>query len=382
MLRLCKSFQIYLLPRGVIPWKETWLCIFQHRKADSEEFLQLSPWQVSVHQRQPLSFCRRWKPGCAEVGVKRPLNVTEVWHFHDAESSGYKGDRAMSSGRCSAAGIRGWKLWWAARRKKDDIILSGAVSFLVSWCPARANIITSNLGVCHPNRREKFPRDRGDFIKWHSSAKPQDLQLSWQHLTRNEEGWWVYNGKMVLRILSCSPENTSGATQCLPNSKFGFLLPEKSELGKWAVPRSAGRELGFPSSCSSRTASKLFSSVELPVELTQLLSGKKQSEAQLTDHFPRLTQALFSACEVSAEPWELSLHYPRPSNGFIWSTQVGSTSTQIKSGLQRSHKKHGVWRLKAAWLPGIQQKSSLVLNTEPVCSLQDRMGLVFLIQHT
>lgn len=59
---------------------------------------------------------------------------------------------------------------------------------------------------------------------------------------------------------------------------------------------------------------------------------------------------------------------PRPSNGFIWSTQVRSTSTKIKSGLQRSNKKLGVWRLEAFWLPGIQQKSSLVLKTEPVCS--------------
>lgn len=78
MSGLRKSFQIYLLPWGVIPWKETWLCIFQHRKADSEEFLQLSPWQESAHERQSLSFCRRWEPGCAEVGVKRPLNVPKI----------------------------------------------------------------------------------------------------------------------------------------------------------------------------------------------------------------------------------------------------------------------------------------------------------------
>lgn len=78
MSGLRKSFQIYLLPWGVIPWKETWLCIFQHRKADSEEFLQLSPWQESAHERQSLSFCRRWEPGCAEGGVKRPLNVPKI----------------------------------------------------------------------------------------------------------------------------------------------------------------------------------------------------------------------------------------------------------------------------------------------------------------
>lgn len=37
------------------------------------------------------------------------------------------------------------------------------------------------------------------------------------------------------------------------------------------------------------------------MELTQLPSVKKKYEAQVTDRFPSLTQALFSACKVSAE---------------------------------------------------------------------------------
>lgn len=52
-----------------------------------------------------------------------------------------------------------------SQEEKDDIILSSAVSLFVSLCPARVNIITSNPGVCHPNRQEKFPHDRGDFSK-------------------------------------------------------------------------------------------------------------------------------------------------------------------------------------------------------------------------
>lgn len=71
------------------------------------------------------------------------------------------------------------------------------------------------------------------------------------------------------------PKNTPGAPCCLPNSKPGFFLPEESELERRAVSRSGGRDLGFPSRCCARTSSKQFSSVELPVELTQLLSGKK-----------------------------------------------------------------------------------------------------------
>lgn len=141
------------------------------------------------------------------------------------------------------------------------------------------------------------------------------------------------------------------------------------------MPRGGGRGLGFPSSCSARAASKLFSSVELPVELTQLLSGEKQREAQLTDHFPSPTQALFSACKGSAEPWKLPLNYPKTIK-WVHLEYTGQKylkkhfrSTKINSGLQGSNKKLSVWRLEAAWLPDIQQKSSLVLNTEPVCSI-------------
>lgn len=314
MLSLCKSFQIYLLPWGVIPWKETWFCIFQHRKADSEEFLQLSPWQCQYTRGNPWASA-----GDGNLAV--PLNVTKVWHFHDAESSGCKRDRAVSSGRCSAAGIKGWKLWadffffllfLSGQEEKDDIILSYAVSLFVSWCPARVNIITSNPGVSHPKRQEKFPHDRGDFSEWHSSAEAQDSQLPCQHLPWNEEGWWVFSGKMVLRLLiflraARLPCKYLWSCSLPSNSKPAFFLPDKSKLEKWAVSRREGRELAFPSSCS---ASKLFSSMELPVELTQLLSGEKQREAQLTDHFPSLTHASFSACKSLS--WTLETFFELP----------------------------------------------------------------------
>lgn len=85
-----------------------------------------------------------------------------------------------------------------SHEEKDDLILSYAISHFVSWCPARVNIITSNPSARHPNRHEKAPHDRGDFNKWHSSARPQDLQFSLQHLTYSKEGWWLYNGKTLL----------------------------------------------------------------------------------------------------------------------------------------------------------------------------------------
>lgn len=66
----------------------------------------------------------------------------------------------------------------------------------------------------------------------------------------------------------------AAVTGCLPNSRLGLFLLEKSKLEKLVVTRNAGRELGFPSGCSARIASKLFDSVELPVELTQLPSAQ------------------------------------------------------------------------------------------------------------
>lgn len=51
--------------------------------------------------------------------------------------------------------------------------------------------------------------------------------------------------------------------------KVGLIFVREIQVGKVVVTRSVGRELSFPSSCS-RTAFKLFYSVELPMELTQL----------------------------------------------------------------------------------------------------------------
>jgi len=104
----------------------------------------------------------------------------------------------------------------------------------------------------------------------------------------------VYNGKTLLANNSSSASREvqgtptplkipprAAAAPCLPNSRIGLFLLEKSKLEKSVVTRSVGRELGFPSSCSARIASKLFYSVELPMELTQLPSVKKHVKLRL-----------------------------------------------------------------------------------------------------
>lgn len=202
MLRLLKSFQIYFLPREVIPGKETQLCIFQCRTADSEESLQLSHWQVTVHQRQSLSICTSWNKVlkvetwlcwsyCKQASKHQGGGGWGTWHFHGLmlKPSGYEWDsnfiwKVLSNRDYRAEAVVG------IQEEKDDIILSYAVSHFLSWCPARVNIITSNPSACHPKRQEEVPRERGDFNKWHSSARPQDSQFSCSIclITRKDDG--------------------------------------------------------------------------------------------------------------------------------------------------------------------------------------------------
>lgn len=199
-----------------------------------------------------------------------------------------------------------------SQEEKDDIIRCYGISRFVSWCPARVNIKASNPSACHPNRQEKVPVTEEILI---SDIHLQDLSFSLQHLTHNKEGWWADNGKTLLANGSSSVsweaqgtptprkiKRRAAVAECQPNSKLGLFLLEKSKLEKLAETRSVGRELGFPSSCSARTACNLFYSAGLPMELTQVQSVKIKYEAHVTDHSSSLTQ--LSVCKVSVEAWK------------------------------------------------------------------------------
>lgn len=157
MLGLCKSFQIYAFPRGVIPWKETWLCIFQHRKADSEEFLQLSPWQVSEAIPELLQELETWLCwGWCEKASKCHQSVT----FPPCWNQGYKRDRAMSSGRCSAAGLEGGSCGGqpGGKRWHNPLLCCFSFCFLTS-CQSEHNNQQSWC-VSSKQAREISPRQR------------------------------------------------------------------------------------------------------------------------------------------------------------------------------------------------------------------------------
>lgn len=154
-----------------------------------------------------------------------------------------------------------------------------------------------------------------------------------QHLTCNKEGWWVYSRETLLANSTSSASwevrGTStplkmppwdAVTWCPPNGKLGLFLL-KIKLEKSVVTRSVGRELGFPSSCSARIASKLFYSVEFPMVLTQLLSVKMMKlRLQIT------SPAWHGLYSLPAK-FQLNL------GNFLWITQNHHTGS---SGVRRS----------------------------------------------
>lgn len=129
----------------------------------------------------------------------------------------------------------------------------------------------------------------------------------------------------------------AAVTGCLPNSRLGLFLLEKSKLEKLVVTRNAGRELGFPSGCSARIASKLFDSVELPVELTQLPSVQTiwSSRYRL---LPRPDTGLILCLQSFS--WTLEPFFESPKTiKWVHLEYTGQKyQRQIKSGLQRTHK--------------------------------------------
>lgn len=127
-----------------------------------------------------------------------------------------------------------------------------------------------------------------------------------------EEGWWVCSEEQELRLLICflraafplkiplellaAFPTANLASFCQRNPSWRREQWAEVEAGIWVfhpviVP-------GLHPSCFP-VWSSLWSWLNCWVV--------KKCEAHLTDHFPSLTGALFSACKGSVEPWKLSL---------------------------------------------------------------------------